>query len=54
MKKNWNQRLQEVLERTFQREAWRMTKWPGGYQAVGQYSDRLIENREKLKKEATS
>lgn len=53
MSKSWNQRQQEVLEKSFRREIWLMAKWPGGYQAIGQYSDRLIENREKLRKEET-
>lgn len=48
---DWNKRMQEVLERTFRREARRMAQWPDGYQAIGQYSDRLLENGKKLRKD---
>ena len=46
---DWNKRMQEVLERTFRREARRMAQWTGGYQAIGQYSDRLLENKKTKK-----
>lgn len=47
---DWNKRMQEVLERTSQRDIRRMAAagLPGTHEAVAAYSDRLLENKKKM------